>query len=302
MAAGGLYELREIKPGVFVWIPEDVIEQEGDPQFRRAATAGFVVTAEGVAVVDTTNNPFHARELLYEIRRRSEAPVKYVIDTNARGDHMLGNEVFVDQQAVIVSTATAEGAMRRYRQELPRRLEADWRLPMRMRGFHPTLPDQTFEGELSLRLGDQEIRLLGAKAANSTGDLMVYLPAAKVLFLGDLFQNGYFPRVDGRALRGWIETLEQVERWPVDTYVPSHGLPGGKKELAEFRGFLAWLTNQVQTRIKEGKSLDQVKNDLGALDNYNWRAQELAPIAVEAAYQQLEGPAPRPEPPKASDH
>ena len=300
-AAGGLYEVREIKPHVFVWIPEDVIEQQGDPRFSRAATAGFVVTTEGVVVVDTTNSPFHGRELLYEIHRQTDAPVKYVIDTNSRGDHMLGNEVFVDQQAVIVSTTAAQGTMRRYRQELARRLEEDWRLPLRMRGFHPTLPNQTFEGELGLRLGSQEIRLLGANYPNSTGDLMVYLPAAKVLFLGELFQNGYFPSVDGRDLSGWIETLDQVEHWPVDAYVPGHGAPGGRKELVEFRDFLTWLTNQVQSRIKEGKSLDQVKNELGALENYNWRAPELAPAAVEAVYQQLKGSAPRSEPPKASN-
>ncbi len=320
---GGLYTVHEIKPHVFVWVPEDIIDQEADPWFARAGTAGFIVTPEGVVVVDTTNSPFHARELLYEIRRRSDAPVKYVINTGPLADRMLGNEVFVDQQASIVSTAAAQATMRRYQQELGRRLEADWRLPIRMRGIHPTLPGRTFEGELKLSLGGEEIRLLSAPAglsrssglspapsdgsaarqphladsadsanwASVAGDLMVYLPQARVLFLGGLFENGYFPRLESRDVRAWIDLLGEVERWDVDLYVSDHGEPGGKKELAGFRRFLTWLVGEVEARVEEGKPVDEVKRELEPhLSNYRWHAPELAPAAVEAVYQQLAAP------------
>jgi len=317
---GGLYTVREIKPHVFVWVPEDVIDQGADPLFPRAGTAGFIVTPEGVVVVDTTNSPFHARELLYELRRRSDAPVRYVINTGSFADRMLGNEVFVDQQASIVSTAAAQAAMRRYQQELGRRLEADWRLPIRMRGIHPTPPGRTFEGELKLNLGGEEIRLLSAPAglslgagvapapgdgsaarqldpaasangANAAGDLMVYLPQARVLFLGGLFENGYFPRLESRDVRAWIDLLGEVERWDVDFYVSDHGEPGGKKELAGFRRFLTWLVGEVEARVQAGKPVDEVKRELEPhLSNYRWHAPELAPAAVEAVYQQLAAP------------
>ena len=69
-----LYRVQEVKPKVFAWIPDDVIDQECDPLFTRAATAGFIVTAEGVVVVDTANSPMHARDLLYEIRRAHRPP------------------------------------------------------------------------------------------------------------------------------------------------------------------------------------------------------------------------------------
>ncbi len=290
-APGGRYEVREIKPHVFVWIPEDIIDQDGDPEFTRAATAGFIVASDAVVVVDTTNSPFHARELLYEIRRRTDAPVKYVVNTGSGRDRALGNEVFLDQQASIVSTSAAQAAIRQYQQQLPHRLEGDWRLQARMRGIHPTLPSQTFEGELRLNLSGQEIKLLSLPAGNSTGDLMVYLPEAKVLYLGGLYANGYFPRIDSRDIGGWIETLKRVENWDVETFIPGQGEPGGKKELAEFRSFLIWLTREVEKRIQEGKSLDQVKHDLASgLENYHWHAPELAPGAVEAAYQQFAGP------------
>jgi glyoxylase-like metal-dependent hydrolase (beta-lactamase superfamily II) len=289
-AARGLYEVRELKPNLFVWIPEDVLDPEGDPLFNRAGNAGFIVTTEGVAVVNTTNTPFHARELLYEIRRRTDLPVRYVINTDSQGDHVLGNEVFVDQQATIVSTAAAQAEMQQYQQELARRLDEDenWRLQARMRGIHPTPASQTFEQEMSIRLGGQEIKLVSLSGGHSAGDAVVYLPGAKVLFLGHLFENGYFPRLAASDVRRWIEILRQVESWDAETYVPGRGAPGDKKQLAEFRQFLEWLVTEVQTRLQQGKSLDDVRHELNPLENYHWGARDLAPRAVEAVYRQLE--------------
>lgn len=289
-AGNGLYDLREVKPNVFVWVPDDVIDQDGDPQFTRAGTAGFIVTPEGVVVVDTTNSPFHARELLYEIRRRTEAPVRYVVNTNASGDHMLGNEVFVDQQASLISSSAAQARMRRYREDLARRMaEAEgFRLQARMRGFHVTTTAQTFQGEMTLHLGGQEIRLLGLLDRDeSAEDAAVYLPQAKVLFLGELYDSGYFPRIGTRDVRLWIETLRRVEAWDVDIYVPGHGAPSGKKDLADFRGFLEWLVAQVGAHVRQGESLDQIRKEVVLTDTYHWHAPELAVEDVEAVSKQL---------------
>jgi glyoxylase-like metal-dependent hydrolase (beta-lactamase superfamily II) len=292
-AVGGRYEVREVRPNVFVWIPEDIIEQDGDPQFSRAATAGFIITREAVVVVNTTNSPFHARELLYEIRKRTEAPVKYVINTDAAGDHVLGNEVFSEQKATIISTTSAASEIRAYQQELARRLENDWRLQARMRGFHLTLPSQLFDGEMALLNDENELELVKLERRPGAPNAAVYLPRAKIVFLGDLFENGYFPRLaqstQSRSVRGWIDTLRELESWNVDWYVPGHGAPGDKKQLAEFRQFLELLTNRVATRMKAGESIDQVKRGLIPFNDYSWHAPELASGAVEAIYQQLAG-------------
>ena len=287
--ARGLYEVREVKPNIFVWVPEDVLDQEGDPLFNRAGTAGFIITTEGVVVVNTTNTPFHARELLYEVRRRTDLPVRYVINTDSQGDHTLGNEVFVDQQATILSTAAAQAEMRQYQQHMAQRLNEDenWRLQARMRGIHPTPASETFEGEMSLRLGSQEFRLRSLGGGSSAGDAGVYLPGAKILFLGHLFENGYFPRLASSDVRRWIEILREVESWDVETYVPGHGAPGDKQQLAEFRQFLEWLVTEVQTRLQQGKSLNEVRRELNPAEIYRWRARDLAPRAVEAVYRQL---------------
>jgi glyoxylase-like metal-dependent hydrolase (beta-lactamase superfamily II) len=290
LAAGWLYKIQEVKPNVFVWVSDDVLDLDGDPQFARAGTAGFIVTSEGVAVVNTTNGPFHGRELLYEIRHHSELPVRYVIDTNSSGEQMLGNEVFTDQQATLISSAKTQAEILNYRQLLADRLADEGgkgKLQDRMRGFHVTPPTQTFGSEMALRLGGQEIKLLALLKNGSGDDAVVYLSAAKVVFLGELFQNRYFPRIDSRNVHDWVEVLRQVEKWDVDAYVPGHGEPGGKKELAEFRQFLEWLGKEVETRFQEGKSISQVKREVGPmLENYKWHAPELVSEEVEAIYKQ----------------
>lgn len=293
-AARSLYEVREVKPKVFVWIPEDVLDQEGDPQFSRPGTAGFVVASNAVVVVNTTNSPFHARELLYEIRQRTDLPVRYVIDTDADPDQMLGNEVFVDQNATIISSSPAQAAMRRYRDDLARRLNEDenWRLQGRMRGIHLTLPNQVFDVEMTLRVGSQEIRIRRVADGGMLGDAVVYLPAEKVLFLGRLFTNGYFPRLASTDVRRWIEILRDLESWDVDVYVPGHGPPGDKKQLAEFRGYLEWLVEEVQSRREQGKTLAEIRREVKPLDHYSWRARELGMRAVGEVYGQLAAPKP----------
>ena len=288
-ATGWLYKVQEVKPNVFAWISDDVLDLEGDPIFARAGTAGFVVTNEGVVVIDTTNTPFHAREVLYEIRHRSELPVKYVINTDSDGEQILGDEVFTELQATVICSAKAQQGVREYRQALIRRLDDDdGKLRGRMRGFHVAIPTETFTGDMTLRMGGQEIKLVTLLKNGSSDDSAVFLPAARVLFLGELFQNGYFPRIESRNLRDWIVALRQVETWNVDVYVPGHGEPGGKKELADFRQFLEWLQKEVETRSKQGKSLTQVKREVDAqVENYRWHAPELIPEEVEAVYKQI---------------
>ena len=291
--SAALYRVQEIKPNIFVWLPDDVIDQETDPRFSRAATSGFIVTSGGVLVVDTSNSPMNARDLLYEIRRRSELPVRYVINTSSAPDHMLGNEVFTDEQATLISSKAAQAEMEDYRQDLFARMRAEggWRLQARMRGFHVTPSTQTFEEKMTLNFGGLEIRIdTPMRGMNPTDDAVVYLPAAKVLFLGELFDNQYYPRVGSRNVYRWIEVLRQLEGWNVDVYVPGHGAPGSKKDLVDFRKFLEWVVAQVELRLKQGQAPEEIPKVLRLPRVYNWRAPDLAPETVADVCRQLAPP------------
>lgn len=283
----GHYKILEIKPNVFVWRAEDILEQEGDPNFSRPGNAGFIITPEGVVVVDTTNTPFNARALLYEIRQRTDIPVRFVINTSASPDSMLGNEAFEDFRPTIISTPAAATLMERYRSKLPGRIEDDWRLEESMRGIHPTPPNKTFDQKMTLPIPNPQIKVINVGDNASPGDAVVYLPQSKVLFLGDLFQNEYIPRMNSGNIRHWISTLHQIESWDVDVFVPGHGEPGGRQQVEQFRQFLVWLLNQVQSRVQQGKTERQIENDLVPFQNNHWHAPELQSEVVAAIYRQL---------------
>lgn len=286
--ARGLYEVREIKPGIYVVAPEDVVDTEGDPQFGRRANAAFIVTSEGAVVVNTSNTPFRARDLLYEIRRVTDLPVRYVINTDAHPDLMLGNEVFVAEGSTIIATQPATDEMREYARELPRRLEDEdgWRLQSRMRGIHPTAPSQSFDTEMRLELGGEDIRIVRLSGGHSAGDAVVFLPRHKIALTGHLFENGFFPRMDSSDVHRWIEILKDLESRDVELYIPARGPAGGKREVAEFRKFLEWLWNEVSARAAAGKSVADVKRDLKITETYAWSSRDLVPRAVEEVYQQ----------------
>ena len=166
-----------------------------------------------------------------------------------------------------------------------------------MRGVHPTPPTQTFDTELRIKIGGEEIRVVRLSGGHTDGDAVVHLAQQKVAFLGHLFESGFFPRLDQSDVRRWIEILRELESWDVDVYVPAHGPAGGKKELADFRRFLEWLCNEVSTRISEGKSVGEVKRELKLTETYRWSARELAFRAVEAVYQQVLRELPEPPAP-----
>ena len=286
-ANGSYYRVTEIKPHVFVWIAEDILDQEGDPQFNRAGNAGFIIAHDGVVVVNTTNSPFNARALLYEIRKRTDLPVRYVINTSAAPDMMLGNEAFEDFNPVILSTPQAAIAMRNYRKEFPARIESDWRLAASMRGIHPIPPTQTFDQETTLQLGGQPIKVINLGDNASPGDAVVYLPQSKVLFSGNIFENEYVPRIGPANIDRWIETLRKLGSWDVDVYVPGHGQPGGKAQVLEFRRFLEWLSGQVRAGQQKGRNLQQMQNELVPFPKGHWHAPELESDAVAAVYRLL---------------
>jgi glyoxylase-like metal-dependent hydrolase (beta-lactamase superfamily II) len=284
------YTVKEVAPRTFVWVPEDVVDQNGDPDFSRAANAGFLITNEGVVVVGTTNSPLHARELLYEIRQRTDIPVRLVVDMGPQGDQMLGNEVFAEQRAAIFSTANAAAEMQRYEDRLKHRVSIDPLLSLRMRGIHFTLPDRTVGATTTLALGGQQVRVVSLQCGlpgKAEGNAAVFLPQAKVVFLGDLYVNGYIPRIDSLDIRRWIAVLGQVENWNAVVYVPAHGSPGTKADLDHFRGFLEWLQGRIQGGIREGKSLTQVERELLDTQALYLRAPELAPAIIAGVYEQL---------------
>ncbi len=95
--------VRQLAPGVFF--------RQGDREKRQQANCGWVIFRDYVVVIDA-NFPWGARQILPEIKKTSNKPIRFVFDTHYHGDHAQGNSVFVDEGATIVSSADAAAESR----------------------------------------------------------------------------------------------------------------------------------------------------------------------------------------------
>jgi len=241
--------LRRLAPGVYAVLGDTGRGSEGRPN------AGFIVTGEGVIVVDALASPHDGEALVAAIHTVTNQPIKWLILTHHHPDHHFGAIVFRRLGAKVIAhpdrrSLASDGG--------PDALLADWVRVVgldAMRGFEfADTPDRPVTGTDTLRLGGRTVVITHPGAAHSAGDLTIWLPRERILFAGDLLvEDGVTMVVDGssgellRALRG-IDTLHPR------TVVPGHGaIPARPGELvARTRGYMIGLRRDMKSAIERG--------------------------------------------------
>ncbi|HEY6351603.1 MAG TPA: MBL fold metallo-hydrolase, partial [Candidatus Angelobacter sp.] len=207
-----------------------------------SANSTFLVTPEGILVVDTGLNEREGRKLLAEIRKISPAPVRYIINTHYHPDHVGGNNI-VGPGAIIISN------------EYP---------PSQQRAFTYSVDGTkiSFPTRAGFQLGGHEIKVLFPGPAHTLHDALVYFPEEHAIATGDLFLNGSCPAMDEGDMENWIDALDEMLKMPVETFVPGHFEVGNKEQLRHFRDYLAALRDQVAQLFRSGASLEQMQKKL----------------------------------------
>ena len=185
----------------------------------------FIVTDEGVVVINGGASARLARALHDEIKAVTDQPVKLVINENGQGHAMLGNSYWVDQGVDILAHVDAIEAfsedadfilqgMERYNQD-------------KAEGTRIVTPNLSFEDEYKLTLGGVDIHVMHMGPAHDPGDTQVWLPQWGMLIAGDIaFHERMLPIFEGICTSCWIETWETKLEPLAPTYViPGHGHP-----------------------------------------------------------------------------
>ena len=190
---------------------------EGDPN------TGVIVGEDGVMVIDAQATPLMAREVIRRVRRVTRKPIKYLVLTHYHAVRVLGASAYGARE-IIASQATLGLIRERGRQDMASEIG---RFPRLFRGAH-TIPDLTwptlsFRGELTLRLGKLEVRIIHAGAGHTGGDTVVWVPSQRVLFSGDLveYQAGIY--TGDAHLEAWPATLERLRELKPRALVPGRG-------------------------------------------------------------------------------
>ena len=248
----------------------------GSPANRNfISNAGFIVTDDGVVVVDALGSPALATELLAEIRRVTPQPVRYVIVTHYHADHIYGLQAFKAAGATIIAHSagreyltsdTAQKRLEASRVELAPWVDDKTRL---------VPADRWIDGdETHLRVGTFDILIRHVGPAHTPEDVVVFVPALGVLFSGDLFFRGRIPFVGQADSRLWISSLERLIDYKPRVVVPGHG-PASTDPMADLvltRDYLAYLRSTM------GEAAHRLEPFEDAYARADWSRYEKMPL------------------------
>jgi cyclase len=244
--------LVTLKPlGHDVWAAIDNAKGEA------GANAGFVIGDNGVTVIDTFENPEAAKQLLVEIRKRTNLPVKFVINTHYHIDHVAGNRIFQEAGAVVLAQRNVHTWIHT---ENLKFFGKDIKPEEKTKVTELGSPDIAYDSGTILFLGSRRIDVR-VFPGHTGGDSVVFLPDATVVFCGDLFWRNTLPNLIDATTTAWLSTLDALSAVaPTATFVPGHGHVGTASDVKAFRGYLAFLRERLAFPVKEGKTGDALVN------------------------------------------
>jgi glyoxylase-like metal-dependent hydrolase (beta-lactamase superfamily II) len=244
----------------------------------------FVVGADGVLLVDGQGSPAATQKLLDEIRKITPKPVKWYVVGSDHGDHTAGNSVLPKGITFIVSKRSKA------------QLERDAANPNRQPNAPPVIvpPAAMTSDTQTINVGGTEVQAIFAGRAHTGGDLLVYLPKEKILFMSEVFLNRVFPAMRSAYPREWLAVIDKALKMDVQRYVPGHGFieepAASREELIEYQKALRFVIAEVNRLHQSGLSADD------AITQANWGpykewflADQQGPIAVRKVYEEIEG-------------
>ncbi len=271
-AAAEPLRAQPVVPGVWFVQGEAALGSAANRNF--ISNAGFVVTAQGVVLIDALGSPALAEELVAAVRQVTAQPIRYVIVTHYHADHIYGLQVFKALGATILAhragleylhSDTARLRLAASRQELAPWIDAKTRL---------VTADRWLDADTVLELGDERLHIRHVGPAHTPEDLVVHAERAGVLFAGDLVFRGRIPFVGQADSRGWISALTGLIALKPQVVVPGHG-PLSKDPLPDLqltRDYLQVLRQAMGRAAAEMEPFDD------AYARTDWSAFEALPL------------------------
>jgi cyclase len=227
---------------------------------HQESNSGFLVTDDGVLVIDTRQHPKRAEELVATIRKYTAKPIRWVINTHAHGDHYFGNSVFKREGATIIAHRDTAGMMQaQFGSEMKRRMGY-----FKQRQYDPAevklvLPDVTFDSRLTLTLGGRTVEILYIGPGQNPGDTFIHFPKERVLYAGGPFSRQSWPNPSFTpSMQGWIEVLNKIAAMDVDKYLGGHGDIGSREDVLNEAQMLADFDAGMRAAVAKGMSRDEI--------------------------------------------
>lgn len=228
------------------------------------SNAGFVITDDGVVVIDALGSPPLAQRLVAEIRKLTPLPIRQVIVTHYHADHVYGLQVFQALGATIVAHAlgrdylasdTARLRLQASREQLFPWIDENTRLVAADRWIGSPDP----HAETLIRVGHTDFILRPVGPSHTPEDLVVFVPSSGVLFSGDLLFRGRIPFIGQADSGGWIRALERMLAMDPKVVVPGHGPPSTdpRADMVLTRDYLVYLRDRMGEAARNMEPFDE---------------------------------------------
>lgn len=221
------------------------VHSEGGPD----ANATFIITDQGVMVIDTRMTAQGGQHLHDEIRKKTDKPVTHVVNTHHHKDSVLGNSAFKECPSIIAHLKAQKNM------ETMAKLEG-------LKGL--TYPNLAFDKKVELTLGGYLLELRHPGPGHTDGDLYVYLPTWRTIIAGGLVFNRVIPDMNDSYIDPWIDALQEMEDIDAELIVPGHGRPGGKQIIIQAKHYLILLRQYVNRELDKGYDLNKTIENVTA--------------------------------------
>ncbi len=242
-----------------------IIAPSGPDMSQVGGNIGVFITQDGVLVVD--DNYYRqvrngqtvelAEAVAEEIRKLTDQPIRFVINTHHHSDHAGGNPVFARFATIYAQKNVRERILSGYRTQ---------KEPLT---FDPVdaAPTVTYDGELIFHMGGEEIHLYHPARAHTDGDSLVHFKNANVALWGDAFINNWVPVIDAAGGGSTLEWLQFIDRGiqlvgENATMVPGHGAVGKASDVRRFRMYFTNMQENVRKVIAAGRTREQAMDEV----------------------------------------
>jgi cyclase len=278
-------DVKEIAPGVFFRYSA-ISATDPSVQFG-GSNHVWIVFKDYVVVIDA-NFPKEAGDVIAAIKKTTDKPIRYVLDTHHHGDHAYGNSVWAKEGAKIIGHANCA---RLLKTSGPKQWEEAARQRRDVAQSELKLVDIPFDDKYEIDDGTQRVEFHFLGHAHTPGDAVAYLPKHRILCTGDACVNGAFNFMGHSDTASWIKVLDKMAQFDVKWICPGHGPVAGKDLLAKQKRYFTDMRTQIKKAIDDGKQLDDLGGMLDMAWYKEWTGKEARDIRanVRHVYEELTG-------------
>ena len=272
-------EIIELETGVFARLHEGL------------TNAGIIVGDDSVLIIDSLRVPSFARDLIKDVKDITDKPIQFVIDTHSHWDHSWGNEEFPDATIIGHKNCYAEMVDVEWNEQWRKKVTSSndpWSEEGNIVNITP--PNMTFETSMQLYFGGRELDLKYFGRAHTSGDIYIHLPKEKIVFTGDVAQDGGVPYLGDCYPVDWPDTDNKLAALPIERFMSGHGPIGDHKALEGARDFIHNLVDSVKSAIADGQNSVQASESVitQLTPEYgNWRSFDRIGENLTSVYEKL---------------